>query len=383
MVRPRTGRSLACRRFRNGRNPSRRPGSGQPPASFRSRSQRLRSRMRRWTARRPRRRPGSGPEPRCCCSTGSSGRSRQSAAALCSLSADWPIELVSATAGLVLIGRLRGPVQVAGRRVRGRDVRLRDRAVVAGAQDADRDVLVRCAFLIRQRGCIRLLSVVSGLADRLRASGRALARIRGDPGRGASASARACARRLALAGGLRRPVHVRRSRVRRGLVRLRSRTVVARAQDPDGSVRVRRILLDGCGECRRVLIVARRLPDRLGAASAAAGSGLVLTGGLLRAVGIACGRIGRCIVRLRDGSVVAVAEHANGSCSRSTRPSGPLRRARARFARSSPTGRSPGGLRLRPAPDWPTASCRSCCPPCRSRRPGSIGHYLVCLALSR
>ena len=97
----------------------------------------------------------------------------ESAAALCSLSADWPTTWLPPPPAWFCVGRLRGPVQVAGRRIRGRDVRLRDRAVVAGAEDADRDVLVRCAFLLRQRGCIRLLSVVSGLADRLRASGRA------------------------------------------------------------------------------------------------------------------------------------------------------------------------------------------------------------------
>ena len=222
-------------------------------------------------------------------------------------------DLASASTGLVLVGRLRGPVQVAGRRVRGRDVRLRDRAVVTGAEDAHRDVLVGRAALLRQRGCIRLLSVVSGLTDRLQVGRRALAAIGREPAAVTPASAGVRARSLVLTGRLRRPVHVRSSRVRRGLVRLRHRTVVARAQDPDGDVLVRRALLDGCGECRRVLIVACRLPGDLAAAAAAAGSGLGLAGRLLGRVRVACRRVGRCGVRLRDVSVVAVALHANRS----------------------------------------------------------------------
>ena len=93
-----------------------------------------------------------------------------------------------------------------------------------------------------------------------------------------SATARAGAGALILLCRLRRPVQVARSRVRRGLVRLRDGSIVPRAQHPDRSVGVRRVLLDGCGECRRVLLVRGRLSDDLAPGT---GAGLVLPGRLL------------------------------------------------------------------------------------------------------
>ena len=118
-----------------------------------------------------------------------------------------------------------------------------------GAQHADGCVLVRRSFLDRQPERERALLVRRRLADHLHA------RTAG----------------LLLVGSLLRHVQVRGRRVRRGLVRLRDVAVVARAENSNGSVRVRRLLLDGRGDRRRLLLRVSRLADDLEAAPALAG----------------------------------------------------------------------------------------------------------------
>ena len=68
---------------------------------------------------------------------------------------------------------------------------------------------------------------------------------------------------LGLIGLLLRRVQVRRRRFRRGLVLLRDPSVVAGAENPNCDVAVRRLLLHGLGESRRVLLVVGRLADYL------------------------------------------------------------------------------------------------------------------------
>ncbi len=94
---------------------------------------------------------------------------------------------------LALRRRLLGSVRVAGCRVRRRDVRLRDRAAVAGAEDPNRDVLFDGSSLLRGGELPCLLSILSGLADDLRSGNRAPTDVRGvlRPGASAPAGARA------------------------------------------------------------------------------------------------------------------------------------------------------------------------------------------------
>ncbi len=201
-------------------------------------------------------------------------------------------------AGLLLVGLLLGQVQVAGFGLRGRLVRLPDVAVVALAQDPDRDVAVRRLLLLRRGESRRILIVVGRLADELLAGVPALAGVA----------------RLGLVGNLLRDVQVAGFGLRRCLVRLPDVAVVARAENPDGDVAVRRLLLLRRCESGRILIVVSRLRDDLlaGVPALAGVARLGLVSMLSGQVDVARFRLRRRVVRLPDVSAVAGAENPDG-----------------------------------------------------------------------
>ena len=193
------------------------------------------------------------------------------------------LETAPALAGvalLALVGLLLRQVQVAGFGLRRCLVRLPgDVSAVAGAEYPDGDVAVRRLLLLRRGESRRILIVVSRLADELLAGVPALAGVA----------------RLGLVGDLLRDVQVAGFRLRRCLVRLPDVAVVARAENPDGDVAVRRLLLLRRCESGRILIVVSRLRDDLLAGVPAACLGLVSV--LSGQVDVARFRLRRRVVR--------------------------------------------------------------------------------------
>src|SRR5215217_517948 len=180
-----------------------------------------------------------------------------------------------AGAALGLIGRLRRLVGVARQPTGERRVGLIDLAAVAGAVDADRDVVVGRLDLLRVCIRVRGLVVVGRLVGDLSAAAAALAGVAG----------------LLLIGRLMRAVGVAPGRERARGVGLLHRAVIARAVDPHYHVvvgrldlhrvrtRVRGLVLLGCliGHLRACpgLILGRRLVGLVLVAGDCCGAGRV------------------------------------------------------------------------------------------------------------
>ena len=247
----------------------------------------------------------------------------------------------STRAALRLVDRLLRLVAVQRRRDRGGVVRLRDVATVPGAEHADRGRVVLGLPLHRVRICVGGLPRGRILTCDLRRI-RAVARTR-----------------LGLVDRLLRLVAVRSDRAGGHRVRLGHVTVVTGAENADREGVVARCNLNRLRVGIRRLRVPGLLAGDLCVVRAVAAAGLRLVGALTRGVAVrgngACSRR----VGLRDRTVIARAENADGHRA-VRRPilGGTARATRRLPARRGLTGSLPGAPTL-------LGRCRAC--PCKGQ----------------